>query len=110
MFKQNYLPIRKKSPKYRDLSIQQLVEKNLPEKETQTPQNINKRLTTLSVFGNWGVRQGLLVSNPFCGMKFSVKKQSHTRKPFTVDELRKILEPKTYFKWTINFQHKFMPD
>ena len=103
-------PNRRKSPKYRELSIQQLVEKNLPEKETQTPQNINKRLTKLSVFANWGVRQGLLLSNPFSGMKFSVKKQPHSRKPFTAEDLRKILDPETYHKWTVNFQHKFMPN
>jgi integrase len=103
-------PNRRKSPKYRELSIQQLVEKNLPEKETQTPQNINKRLTKLSVFANWGVRQGLLFSNPFSGMKFSVKKQPHSRKPFTAEDLRIILDPETYHKWTVNFQHKFMPN
>ena len=103
-------PNRKKSPKYRDLSIQQLVEKNLSDKETQTPQNINKRLTKLSVFANWGVRQGLLFSNPFSGMKFSVKKQPHSRKPFTAEDLRIILDPETYHKWTVNFQHKFMPN
>ena len=103
-------PNRKKSPQYRDLSSQQLLELNLPDKETQTPQNINKRLTKLSVFANWGVRQGLLFSNPFSGMKFSVKKQPHSRKPFTVEELRKILHPETYFQYTINFKHTFMPD
>ena len=103
-------PNRKKSPKYKDLSIQELVEKNLPEKETQTLQNINKRLTKLSVFANWGVRQGLIVSNPFSGMKFSVKKQPHRRMPFTAEDLRKILDPQTYFKWTINFQHTFRPN
>ncbi len=103
-------PNRKKTPKYRDLSIQQLVEKNLPEKETQTPQNINKRITKLSVFSNWGVKQGLINSNPFLGMKFSVKRQSHSRKPFTIEELRKILHPETYFQYTIDFKHTFMPD
>ena len=103
-------PNRKKSPKYKDLSFQQLVEKDLPEKETQTLQNINKRLTKLSVFANWGVRQGLLVSNPFSGMKFRVKIQPHRRIPFTTDDLRMILDPKTYHEWTINFQHKFRPN
>ena len=101
---------RKKSPKYRDSNIQQLVEMNLSDKETQTPQNINKKLTKLTAFGNWGVRQGLLSSNPFSGMKFSVKKQSRSRKPFTADELRKILHPETYFQYTINFEHPFMPN
>ena len=103
-------PNRKKSPKFRDLSIKEVMELNLSQKEIQTPQNINKRITKLSVFGNWGVRQGLLITNPFSGMKFSVKKQSHTRQPFTVDELRKILKPETYFKWTIHFSHPYRKD
>ena len=100
-------PNRKKSPKYRDLSINEVVDMNLSQKETQTPQNINKRLSKLTVFGNWGVRQGLLINNPFSGMKFSVKKQPNKREPFTKEELRKILKPETYHSWSINFTHPF---
>ena len=100
-------PNRKKNPKYRDMSIKEVIELNLSEKEVQTPQNINKRITKLSVFGNWGVRQGLLITNPFSGMKFLVKKQPNRRQPFTVDELKKILKPETYLKWTINFEHPY---
>ena len=103
-------PNRKKSPKYRDLSIKEVMKLKLSQEEIQTPQNINKRLTKLSVFGNWGVRQGLLVTNPFSGMKFSVKKQPHTRQPFTVEELRTILKPETYLKWTIHFSHPYRKD
>ena len=103
-------PNRKKSPKYRDLSIKEVMKLKLSQKEIQTPQNINKRITKLSVFGNWGVRQGLLITNPFSGMKFSVKKQPHTRQPFTTDELRKIFKPETYLKWTIHFSHPYRKD
>jgi len=103
-------PNRKKSPKYRDLSINEVMKLKLSQKEIQTPQNINKRITKLSVFGNWGVRQGLLITNPFSGMKFSVKKQPHTRQPFTTDELRKIFKPETYLKWTIHFSHPYRKD
>ena len=67
-------PNRKKNHKYRDLSIKELIELNLSEKEVQSPQNINKRITKLSVLGNWGVRQGLLITNPFSDMEFSVTK------------------------------------
>ena len=103
-------PNRKKSPKYRDLSIKEVMKLKLSQKEIQTPQNINKRITKLSVFGNWGVRQGLLITNPFSGMKFSVKKQPHTRQPFTTDELRIIFKPETYLKWTIHFSHPYRKD
>ncbi len=103
-------PNRKKSPKYRDLTIKEVMELNLSEEETKTPQNINKLLSKLNVFGNWGVRQGLLITNPFSGMKFLVKKQPNRRLPFTTDELRKILKPETYFQWTMNFVHPFRKD
>ena len=103
-------PNRKKSPKYRGLTINEVVELNLSQKETQTPQNINKRLSKLSVFGNWGVRQGLLLNNPFSGMKFSVKKQPNRRQPFSKDDLRTILKPETYLKWTIHFTHPYRKD
>ena len=58
-------PNRKGSSKYKDLPINELMELNLSQKKTQTVQNINKRLSKLSVYGNWGVRQGLLLTNPF---------------------------------------------
>ena len=58
-------PNRKGSSKYKDLTINELMELNLSQKKTQTVQNINKRLSKLSVYGNWGIRQGLLLTNPF---------------------------------------------
>ena len=98
---------RNKKIEYRDLTIKEVMELNLPQKETQTPQNINKRIGKLSVFANWGVRQGLINNNPFSGMKFLLKKQPNKRQPFNNKDLRIILNPETYFKWTINFEHPF---
>ena len=98
-------PNRTKSPKYRSLSIQEIVLLDLPNKETQNPLNINKKLTKLTSFGNWGVRQGLLQSNPFRDMKLSIKKGRTERKPFTLPELKKILKPETYLDNTVHFKH-----
>jgi integrase len=98
---------RKKSPKYRDLTISELLKKKGI--EPQTPQNINKRLTKLSVFGNWCVRQGYLTGSPFKDMKLSVKKTITGRIPFSVKELRTILAPETYRKWTVEFKHPHAP-
>ena len=98
-------PNRRKSPKYKDLSIQDLVDLNLPEDKTQTPLNINKKLTKLSAFGNWGVKQGLISSNPFRDMKLEVKKSRTQRQPFTLAELKKILKPELYLDNTINYSH-----
>ncbi len=103
-------PSRKKSVKYRNLSIREILDLKLKQKECQTPQNINKRLTKLNVFANWGIRQGLTVFNPFSNMKFKVKKIPNKRQPFTTDELRKILKPETYLGWTVNFKHRFRTD
>ena len=103
-------PIRKKSVKFRNLSIRETVDLKLKQKECQTPQNINKKITKLNVFANWGIRQGLLVFNPFSEMKFKVKKTPNKREPFTADDLRKILKPETYLGWTVNFKHRFRPD
>ena len=98
---------RNKKIEYRDLTIKEVMELNLSQKETQTPQNINKRIGKLSVFANWGVRQGLLITNPFSGMKFLLKKQPNKRQPFNNKDLRIILNPETYFKWTTEFEHPF---
>jgi integrase len=98
---------RNKKIEYRDLTIKEVMELNLSQKETQTPQNINKRIGKLSVFANWGVRQGLINNNPFSGMKFLLKKQPNKRQPFNNKDLRIILNPETYFKWTIEFKHPF---
>ena len=98
-------PNRNKSPKYRGSSIQDLVDLNLPEDKTQTPLNINKKLTKLSAFGNWGVKQGLISANPFRDMKLEVKKSRTQRQPFTLAELKKILKPELYLDNTINYSH-----
>ena len=98
---------RNKKIEYRDLTINDVMELNLSQKETQTPQNINKRIGKLSVFANWGVRQGLINNNPFSGMKFLLKKQPNKRQPFNNKDLRIILNPETYFKWTVEFKHPF---
>ena len=78
---------------------------NLTNKEIQSPQNINKRLTKLSGFANWGVNEGLLKENPFRGMKLGVKRQITHPQPFSISDLRKILKPEIYLDWTVNYKH-----
>jgi hypothetical protein len=57
-FESRLPPQRRKSPKYRDLSIPQLLE--LEGIETQSILNVNKRISKMSVFANWCVRQGFI--------------------------------------------------
>ena len=101
-------PQRRKSAKFRDLGIPQILE--LKGIETQSIQNINKRISKLSVFANWCVRQGYFLENPFQDMKFSIKKKKISgREPFTNKDLRRILAKETFLKWTVGFHHKHNP-
>ena len=43
-------------------------------------------------------------------MKLKVKKIPNIGQPFTAYELRKILKPETYLRWTVNFKHRFRTD
>ena len=104
-------PNRKKSPEYRDFSIAELVKKNIKKEDTQSNLNINKRLTRLTTFGHWCIKQGYIESNPFKGMKLSVKKSPRKkRQPFSVQDLKKILKPEIYLDWTINYKHALTPN
>ena len=101
-------PQRRKSPKYRDLSIPQLLE--LEGIETQSIQNVNKRISKMSVFANWCVRQGFINESPFKDMQLSIKKnKSSGREPFNAKDLRRILAKETFLKWTVGFHHKHNP-
>ena len=101
-------PQRRKSPKYRDLSIPQLLE--LEGIETQSILNVNKRISKMSVFANWCVRQGFINESPFKDMQLSIKKnKSSGREPFNAKDLRRILAKETFLKWTVDFHHKHNP-
>ena len=107
-FESRLPPQRRKSPKYRDLSIPQLLE--LEGIETQSIQNVNKRISKMSVFANWCVRQGFINESPFKDMQLSIKKKkSSGREPFNAKDLRRILAKETFLKWTVDFHHKHNP-
>lgn len=94
---------RKKNPKYRNLSIEQLLK--TPDINPQSIVNINKKVGLLSQVCNWAMKQGMISSNQFQGMKFSTKHvEPVKRMPFTNEELRIILKPETYLKWTLSFK------
>jgi hypothetical protein len=85
-FESRLPPQRRKSPKYRDLSIPQLLE--LEGIETQSILNVNKRISKMSVFANWCVRQGFINESPFKDMQLSIKKnKSSGREPFNAKDL-----------------------
>ena len=98
---QSKLPLnRKKNPKYRNKTISQILE--MQNVEVQGVNNINKKLTVLTAFGNWSEKNGFLNQNLFSGMKLDAKKAGAVeRENFTDQDLKKILNPQTYLSSTI---------
>ena len=98
------LPInRRKTPKYRDLSIDEIIK--LKGVKPQSRLNVNKFLTRLTTFTRFGVNQGYFKENYIEGMKLPItKKESRKRRePFSQEDLEKILHPNTYLDWTIDY-------
>ena len=101
---QTQLPInRRKNPKYRDLSIDEIMK--LKDVKPQSRVNVNKFLTRLTTFMRFGVSQGYIKENYIDGMKIPISKTEERKKrePFSPEDLVKILHPKTYLGWTIDF-------
>jgi integrase len=98
------LPInRRKNSRYRDLSIDEVMK--LKDVTPQSRVNVNKFLTRLTTFMKFGVSQGYIKENYIDGMKIPISKTEGRKKrePFSPDDLVKILHPKTYLDWTIDF-------
>ena len=99
------LPInRKKNPKYRDLSIVEIMK--LKGVKPQSRLNVNKFLSRLTTFMRFGISQGYIKENYIDGMKLPISKTEgrKRRKPFSPDDLVKILHPNTYLDWTIDYK------
>jgi len=95
-------PNRRKNPIYRDMSVSKILK--MKDVKPQSRQNVNKYLTRLSTMMNFGSGQGYFRENFILGMKLPVsKKDSKKREPFTDEDLVKILSPKKYLDYTIDF-------
>lgn len=108
---QTKLPInRRKNPKYRDLSIDEVMK--LKDVKPQSRVNVNKFLTRLTTFMRFGISQGYIKENYIDGMKLPISKTEgrKRREPFSPEDLVKILHPKTYLDWTIDFGLKTKSD
>jgi len=98
------LPInRRKNPRYRDLSVDEIMK--LKDVKPQNRVNVNKCLTRLTTFMRFGVSQGYIKENYIDGMKIPISKKDERKKrnPFSQEDLVKILNPKTYLDYTIDF-------
>ena len=99
------LPInRRKNPRYRDLSIKEVMK--LKGVTPQSRINVNKCLTRLTTFMRFGVSQGYIKENYIDGMKIPISKKDERKKrePFSQEDLVKILNPKTYLDYTIDYK------
>ena len=96
-------PNRRKNPKYREMSIGEVMK--LKGVKPQSRINVNKFLTRLTTFMNFGVSQGYIKENYILGMKIPIPKTEGRKKrePFSPEDLVKILSPKTYLDYTIDF-------
>ena len=103
-------PNRRKNPIYRELDIENLLK--LKEVKPQSRLNVNKFLTRLTTLMNFGVSQGYFKDNPILGMKIPIPKIQGRKKrePFSQEDLSKILTPKTFLDWTIDFGLKTKSD
>ena len=97
-------PSRRKNPKYREMSIVEVMK--LKGVKPQSRINVNKFLTRLTTFMNFGVSQGYIKENYILGMKIPIPKTEGRKKrePFSPEDLVKILSPKTYLDYTIDFE------
>ena len=105
------LPVnRRKNPRYRDLSIDEIMKHK--DVKPQSRINVNKFLTRLTTFMRFGVSQGYFKDNPILGMKIPIPKIQGRKKrePFSQEDLSKILTPKTFLDWTIDFGLKTKSD
>ena len=96
-------PNRRKNPKYREMSIVEVMK--LKGVKPQSRINVNKFLTRLTTFMNFGVSQGYIKENYILGMKIPIPKTEGRKKrePFSPEDLGKILSPKSYLDWTVDF-------
>ena len=92
---------RKQSPRYRDLSVKQILK--LDDLVGQEPKNINKLLYRVRIFFKWIVSnyREYVNENYFVGMKVDDPKVHKSRDGFTVDELKVIFKPTNLFRYSI---------
>lgn len=70
---------------------QRFVAKILAPRQSAT--SINSNLPLLKSFGEWAIRNGHMESNPFADLpRHKAIRDRSTRKPFSLDEVRKILQ------------------
>ena len=97
-------PQRKKSPRYREKTVEQILK--IKSVEPQSIANINKKLGKLGEFFHWIERRyDECPANPFEGMALSNRVTPKEREHFTDNDLQKILS-KEYLPSTVHRMDK----
>ena len=97
-------PQRKKSPRYREKTVEQILK--MKQVEPQSIANINKKLGKLGEFFRWIERRyDECPANPFEGMALSNRVTPKEREHFTDNDLQKILS-KEYLPSTVHRMDK----
>lgn len=82
-------PSRKKSPKYRDKSINEIL--TMEYENRLSVKSINIIVQSISSMFEWAIREGIMQSNPARGLsKRDSEPDIEKRKPFTSEEIREI--------------------
>jgi len=90
-------PNIRKSPKYRDLSIPEILA--LKPETTAHPSTINKTLIRASTLFRWAVKNGYMERNPAEGMQIASKKrEDEERAAFTKEDLKLLFGSPDYGK------------
>lgn len=98
-----------KTPKYRDLSVQEVIEmvKTEDNPKSMSIRSINKKLIHLSQLFSWAVRHGHMVRNPAEGLKLKDSRiVSEERAVYTLEDLKTLFHSKEYV--SDSFKHSYM--
>ncbi len=103
-------PNYRKSPKYRNKSIAQLLEMadagTIP--KTLSVTTINKHLTRATSLFKWAVQNGYMDRNPAEGLQIATTiRDDEQRAVFTDDDLKKLFQSKDYVKDTHKHGYRF---
>ena len=99
-------PNKNKIKKYRDLTIQQIIDLEL--KKTLSIQTVNKNIIRASQLLDWAKRQGYVKDNYANGLQIKNKKSDQDqRKEFSADDLENIFNPSRYLERTAEKNYQY---
>jgi len=88
---------RSRSPRYRNLTVKELLSMPIPEEDLVSKATFNNNLQKLSTFALWLKKEKILEGdNPFSDFFVDLGKARYQWNALTIDEIQKIFHPDTY--------------